>query len=69
MEALSYQYEAEAKALQAELAALKKADGGQLTAEHLAYVQNKLVALLDAYHAAVRQNDPLRANADGSPAR
>ena len=42
-------YEARAKDLQLEMAALKQSDGGRLTWEHKAYLHTKLVALLDAY--------------------
>lgn len=66
VEALTYEYEAKAKALQTEMAALKKADGGQLTAEHLAYVQDKLIALLQAYRSASQLDHPMSVNADGT---
>jgi hypothetical protein len=69
IEALMYDYETQAKALQTEMVALKKSDGGELTSEHQAYLQKKLIALLDAYHNEVRQADPMVVNADGSPGR
>ena len=69
IEALMLDYETQAKALKAEMADLQKSDGGQLTSEHRAYVQQKLIALLDAFHGALRKDDPMSVNADGSPAR
>ena len=58
IEAITYDYEAKARALRSEMAALKKSDGGKLTAEHLAYVQDKLIALLGAYHKAAQTYRP-----------
>lgn len=66
VEALTYEYEAKAKALQAEMASLKKSDGGKLSAEHLSYVQEKLITLLHSYNAAMAQSRPMAVNADGT---
>jgi hypothetical protein len=59
-------YEIKAETLRAEMVALKKSDGGQLTPEHLAYVQQKLIALLEAYRSDLRKDDPMSVNADGT---
>jgi hypothetical protein len=69
IEVIAYDYETQARALQTEMAALKRADGGELTTEHRAYLQKKLVALLDAYNGEIRHVDPMSVNADGSRAR
>ena len=63
---LNLAYEREARALQAEMHSLQESDGGKLTAEHRAYVEQKLKALLDDYHRGVRRVDPTAINADGS---
>ena len=65
--ALELAYEQKAKALKAEMHAQQKADGGNLTAEHLAYFRQKAEALLTAYSSDIRRDDPI--NADGSRAR
>lgn len=69
IEAVMYDYETQARVLQAEMAALKESDGGVLTAEHRAYLHKKLVALIDAYNGEFRHLDPMSVNADGSRAR
>jgi len=61
-------YEREAKALRAEMHALQESDGGQLTAEHRAYLRKKANALLSDYRLGVRRMDPTAVNADGSKA-
>ena len=66
---LNLAYEREAKALQAEMHSLQNSDGGQLTAEHRAYIEHKLKALLNDYHRGVRRADPTAINADGSKPR
>ena len=66
IEALILDYQGQAETLRAEMAALKKSDGGQLTPEHLAYVQEKLIVLLDAYRSDLRKDDPMSVNADGT---
>jgi hypothetical protein len=45
---------------------LQERDGGQLTAQHHAYVQEKLALLLSAYHRDTQRVDPTAVNADGS---
>ena len=62
-------YEREARALQAEMHSLQESDGGKLTAEHRAYIRQKLEALLDDYQRGVRRADPTAVNADGSTPR
>jgi hypothetical protein len=69
IESLMLDYEAQSKALKAEMADLQKSDGGKLTPEHRTYVQQKLIALLDAFHSALQKDDPMSVNADGRPAR
>jgi hypothetical protein len=69
IDAVMYGYETQAKALQTEMAALKTSDGGELTAQHRAYLRQKLIALLEAYRNEVQQVAPLSVNADGSPGR
>jgi len=63
---LTHDYEAKSKALQSEMGTLKQSDGGHLTAEHQAYLQQKLIRLLDEYHNALQRSDPMAVNADGS---
>ena len=63
---LNLAYEREAKALRAEMHALQESDGGRLTAEHRAYLREKVEALLNGYHRDVRRVDPMAINADGS---
>jgi hypothetical protein len=67
--ALTHDYEEKSKALQTEMLALKQSDGGQLTPEHQAYLQRKLIRLLDAYHSALQKTDPMAVNADGTVSR
>jgi len=52
---LAVRYEARAKALQDEMAALKRKDGGKLTAEQWAKLRQRLVALLEAYERDVQR--------------
>jgi hypothetical protein len=66
MRALVLDYETKARALRSEMAELKQADGGELTAEHRQYLTQKLTSLLDAYHGAIRKDDPMSVNADGT---
>jgi hypothetical protein len=68
-QALVLDYETKAKGLRTEMADLKNSDGGQLTAEHQQYLTKKLISLLDAYHSAVRKDDPMSVNADGTLSR
>ena len=67
--ALTYNYEQRAKALQAEFAAVKKADGGVMTAEHLAQFQQKLSDLLASYREEIASMDPNQVNADATRPR
>jgi hypothetical protein len=57
--AVHYDYQKRAKALQLELAALKRSDGGTLTPEHLALMQARLEELLSSYERDLARNDPL----------
>jgi len=66
---LDLAYENMAKDLRVEMRAQQKADGGELTPEHRTYFQRKLEALLAAYSADVRRDDPMSINADGSRTR
>lgn len=66
--ALDLAYEGKAAALRDEMHALQQSDGGELTAEHRAYVREKLEALLSAYRRDVGRDDPW-VNADGTPVR
>ena len=59
-------YEREATALRAEMHALQGSDGGRLTAQHRAYLQKRVKALLSAYDRDVRGVNPAAINADGS---
>ena len=59
-------YERQAKALQTEMHALQESDGGQLTAQHRDYMEEKVKALLSAYGRDVRGVNPAAINADGS---
>ena len=65
-EAMDLDYESKAKALRAEMQALQEFHGGELTAQHRAYLQEKLEALRSAYRRDVREVDPMSVNADGS---
>jgi Skp family chaperone for outer membrane proteins len=67
--AVVMQYEAQAKALQTEMDALRKAVLGQLTPEHRAYLQATASALVAAYHRDLAEVNPLSVNADGTPVR
>ena len=69
LHALKLDYRKRAKALQQEFSALKWADGGQLTAEHLALLQSKLGDLLASYERELDRIDPMRINADGTRPR
>ena len=60
--------EREARALQAEMHARQESDGGQLTAEHRAYLRKKADALLSDYSRGVRRVDPAAINSDGPKA-
>ena len=64
--AVALSYEARAKALRDEMHALQASDGGELTAEHRAYLREKAEALLRAYRHDVWLNDPMSVNADGT---
>jgi len=59
-------YERQAQALRTEMHALQESDGGQLTPQHRAYMQEKAKALLSGYHRDVQRVDPMAINADGS---
>ena len=67
--ALTYQYEQRAKAMQAEFAAVKQADGGVMTADHLAQFQQKLSDLLQSYREEFAKLDPNSVNADATRPR
>ena len=53
-------YEVRAAALREEMHTLQKSDGGQLSAEHLSYLQQKLEILLRDYEQNLQRLDPLR---------
>lgn len=57
---LSYEerakYEESAKALQDEMASLKRSDGGRLSWAHKLYLHKKLIALLEAYDHDLERN-------------
>lgn len=61
-------YVVQAKALQREMAALQRADNGQLTPEHRTFIQAKANSLIAAYHRDLAAANPLSINADDTPA-
>jgi hypothetical protein len=67
LDALNLDYEKRAGALQQEMTALRKADGGVLTPTHLTLLQKKLEDLLGSYRRDLERDHPLSVNADGSP--
>lgn len=67
--ALNVQYEARSKALQAEMLALQKADGGKLTRKHREYLRQKAEALLDSYRTDLERVDEMALTKDGTSKR
>lgn len=65
-EAFYLTYESKAEALRDEMLALQQSDGGELTPQHRADLQERLEALLIAYRRDVTRADPMSVNADGS---
>src|SRR4051794_16471236 len=65
-DAVNLAYEREAEALRTEMHLLQERDGGELTAQHRAYVQEKAALLLSTYRRDIQRVDPMAVNADGS---
>ena len=54
---MALEYQTKAKALQAEMHALKESSGGKLTREQRTYLHEKLVALLSAYRRDLQRSE------------